>query len=370
MTTENRQDAPLPASDKQEGMEQNAPISFDEMVNLRAKALQERRQPPPERERPPEEPEQEQEASEEEPPEAEDESIAEDGETEQDVLSKFDLENMSEDELAKLGEAIRSKVPKRFGELTKRAKTAEERIAELEAKLVQKEQAQKNPLERPKAQVENNPFKDIESIEGLQEQWDNFQSIEEWADNLLDENDTAAADEVIAEHEGRDLTKREVKQYLKKARQAREKFLPARLAEIQQIEQAKQVKVALEEKAKGEFEWYGDGDSDLRREYETLLNDPRVKLVEQRVPELGPQFAYILAHAVDSMASKMAKTAAPAKKAPTKLTPPSQPDGGVARSNSRDTVQKELKEMQERFAQSQSYDDLIALRTKQRLRKT
>jgi hypothetical protein len=344
------------------------PLTFDEAIKLRTDQLLERQNLPRQEVAPPvEEPEVE---VEDDGDEDEPESISEEPEAETDddeVLSKLNLDDMSEDELAALGKTLRSKLPKRIGKLTKRAKEAEERIAQLEAKLSEKQA--ENPLET-KAPVENNPFSDIDTLEGLREQSDNFARITEWAEELLDEHEGESYDDYITEQDGKQLTKRDVKNYLKKARNARETFLPARLAEIQQAEQGKHIRTALAEKAKGELPWYGDADESTNKEYELVVNDPRIKLIRDRVPEVAPQLDYLLAHAVNSMAQAMGKKAAP-KKASAKLTPPSNPSEAVTRSADRgdDRINKELKELTSRFEQTQSYDDFIALRAKQRLRK-
>ena len=85
-------------------------------------------------------------------------------ENEEDVLSQIDLDTMSEDELRDLSEKLGSKAVARFGALTAKRKAAEERLAELEAKL-----SQRNPLDAPK-KVDNNPFSNIDTIRAAQHQ--------------------------------------------------------------------------------------------------------------------------------------------------------------------------------------------------------
>lgn len=372
MTTANLQDAPLAASDKQEAMEQSGPKTFDEIVAQRTKEMAERSRPP-EPEAPVEEVEETDEPEEVEETEGESGDIPEESEAqedEDDVLSQFNLESLSEEELAALGERIRSKVPKRFGELTKARKEAEEKVARLEAELA-KRQEEKDPLE-PDDVVENNPFSDLKTVQELQKQNKEFMRIIEWADELLDDNDDASNDDIITEQDGKSLTKKQVKEYQKQARKAREKFLPARLTEIQREQQEEQVRAALEQKATKEFDWYGDTDSDVRREYELVVNDPRINAIREKVPEVRGQLDYLLAHAVHSMSQMMKKEKKPAAKKTTTLRPPSNPSEGAARGTDRDDSRlgKELKELQQRFKQTHSAEDFAILRTKQRLRKT
>ena len=114
------------------------------------------------------------------------EEVNEVTENEEDVLSQFDLDTMSEEELKELSDKLGSKAVARFGALTAKRKAAEERLAELEAKL-----SQQNPLETPK-KVDNNPFSNIDSIEGLQEKSAEVEQVIEWAEDLLFESDAYA----------------------------------------------------------------------------------------------------------------------------------------------------------------------------------
>lgn len=344
-------------------------LTFDEVIAQRTQEMANRATAPREEvqdEAPdvPEEPEEEETPpdQEDDSDDAEDESIAQEEESEQDVLSQFDLESLTPEQLEELGREIKSKVPKRFGELTAKWKSAEEKAELLQRQI--NELKTENPFKREQ-KVDNNPFDDVETLEGLQEQWNQFSRIEEWADDLLDENEDSSLDEVITTEDGKDLTKRQVKQYLKKAKQAREKFLPARLQVIQQTEAQKQVESQLTERAKSEFEWYGDDESDLRKEYDLILNDPRVKRVAQTVPDIMPQLKYMLTHFVDSFAKKN-RPAPKQKAAKPKLTPPSNPTSTSAPSRGDDKGNKELNKLKERLANSNSYSDFASLRAKQR----
>ena len=95
-----------------------------------------------------------------------------------DVLSQFNLDEMSEDEIKALSKALGSRAVDRFGELTRRAKGAEERLAELEDSL------KDNPLS-PKEDVKNNPFSDINDISTLQEKANEINDVIEWAEDIL-----------------------------------------------------------------------------------------------------------------------------------------------------------------------------------------
>jgi hypothetical protein len=336
---------------------------------------------PVQEELPPEEPVAEEPEIEEEPeneeevadPEAE---VAE-SEPEDDLSVLSQLEEMSAEDLEALGEQLRTKVPKRFGQLTARAKSAEEKVQQLEAELAKSREAPQDPLDIS-APVENNPFSDIDTIEGLVEQAKTFKQIEDWAEPLLDDNEHLGIDEhvedasgnTVDDQDGQPLTRRKLKEYLRKARQARETFLPARRDELVATAQRQQIDAALTEKAKGEFEWYESTDSDTAKQFEIFLNSPEVKMVSERVPEVMPQMRYMLAHFVDSLA-KQAQEPAVKKTVAPPLKPPSSPGSNTGQSAQGRAagVKKQLKEANERFQESPDVNSFIALRTTQRLSK-
>ena len=73
----------------------------------------------------------------EEPTESSEESAeeteVEEAQSEENVLSQLDINNLSEDELKELGKKMGSRAVARFGEMTAARKAAEERVAQLES---------------------------------------------------------------------------------------------------------------------------------------------------------------------------------------------------------------------------------------------
>ena len=120
-----------------------------------------------------------------------------------DVLSQFNLDEMSEDEIKALSKALGSRAVDRFA--TERAKGAE-RLAELEDSL------KDNPLS-PK-DVKNNPFS-INDISTLQEKANEINDAIEWAEDILFESDEYGPNAEVAEVEGKSMTKAEVRSALK-----------------------------------------------------------------------------------------------------------------------------------------------------------
>jgi hypothetical protein len=284
------------------------------------------------------------------PPEVEDEV--------QSVLSKLDLESLSEDEVAKLADGLRSKSLARYGELTAKRKAAEEKAAMLEKQLAELKSG--NPLEKPKP-VENNPYKELASVEELQKEFENVSQVQEWAEGILEDNEHADPDDIIAEQDGQSYTKKQVKEYAKKARAAKDKFLPARLKDIQFAEQEKQVKAHLDSRMENELTWVKDPDSDLHKEYDMIMADPVIKEIAEKVPAVAARLDYLVAHAVNSIhaASKPAK-----KPTGPRPTAPSTPTSGATRGTPResDRIKKQLGELEQKFHTSGSASDFAALR--------
>ena len=135
-----------------------------------------------------EEPQEEEveETEEQETEEVTEEEAEESVETEEaeDVLSQLDLDDMSEEDLRELADKLGSRAVARFGELTAKRKVAEERLAKMEAELKEAP----NPLDSKK-KVENNPFKNLDTIEKLQEKAIEVDDIVEWAEDVLFESD-------------------------------------------------------------------------------------------------------------------------------------------------------------------------------------
>jgi hypothetical protein len=199
----------------------NTNISVADLANRRLGQMQAKAQPQEEETQ--EASEEVEEAAEEVTEETVEETQEETEETteeqSEDVLSQLDLDDMSEEELRELAEKLGSRAVARYGELTAKRKSAEERLARLEASLKEKE----NPLDAPK-KVENNPFSNIENIEGLQEKADEVNNIVEWAEDILFESDAYAADDVVTEVDGKEMTKAEVRKALLQARKAQKTF--------------------------------------------------------------------------------------------------------------------------------------------------
>ena len=278
--------------------------------------------------------------------------------TSEDVLSQIDLDNASEEELKELAEKLGSKAVARFGELTARRKAAEERLAQLEAEIRNK------PAPEPKKKIANNPFSNLETVEEIQAKTQEADDVIEWAEDLLFENADHAADDVIAEIEGKEMTKSEVRHSLLQARKARKSLLPDQLSKIQAKQKGINLKNALENQAKQELPWLDGEDNDIRKQYEVIMSDTRFKemkrILSQEIPDVAGQLDYWFAHAANSMYGRKPIVE---EKPSMKLTPPKGATTSSANADkSQSRTAKNLKEMQNRFKQSGNARDFAELR--------
>lgn len=275
-----------------------------------------------------------------------------------DVLSKLDVSELTDEEIAELAQKGKSGLLKRIAELTAKRKLAEEKAAQLEA-------AMRSVQPKLEEKVENNPFASVSKPEELQQKFTEVGEVIEWAEDVLDRAENLGGDDVVANIDGKELTKAQVKEHLRKARKARDKYLPAQFKEIQAAEQRKQLKSAFEQKARQELPWLEGEDNDLRKNFEAMVSDPRLQEIAKAAPDIEPQLPYILAHAANSIYGRRSIPISEPKVAH-KMTPPANPSvsaAGPERAESKET--KVAKEASKRLSETGSMSDFIALRTAQ-----
>jgi hypothetical protein len=289
--------------------------------------------------------------------ETEEESTEEAQESE-DVLSQLDLDDMSEDDLRELADKLGSRAVARFGELTAKRKAAEERLAQMEAKLQEKP----NPLETKK--IDNNPYSNLDSVDKLQGKAEEVEQVVEWAEDILFESDGYAADDIVTEIEGKEWTKKEVRQALLKARKAQKTYLPDQLNKVQAQIQGEQLADSFSERARKELSWLEGEDNDLRKQFEATVGDDRFKklkkVIKREAPEVAAQLDYWFAHATNSIYGRKPvenKKVAPALN-PSKTGTPSsaKPEKTSTRTA------KAIKELEARFKESGNPRDFAELR--------
>ncbi len=290
-------------------------------------------------------------------PEAVESEEADTTESTDEVLSQYNLDEMSEQDLKELAEKLGSRAVARFGELTAKRKQAEEELMRIKQSM-----QQTNPL-TVKESIKDNPYSNLNTIEELQEKAEEINNIVEWAEDTLFNSDGYGPDDVVTEVEGKEVTKAEVRNALKNARKGKAKYLPDQLNKINNIAQSKEVKSQFQQKATEELPWLSGEDNDVRQRYEAMINDKRFQDLENEVsPDISAQLPYIIAHAANSIYGR--RTIEDTKSG-VKLNPPSTGANSAPSSNRAKKGAKALADLNSRFKESGDKNDFIKLRTLQ-----
>lgn len=272
------------------------------------------------------------------------------------VLSQFDLDSLSDEEKDVLRQQLIPGAQSRISELTARRKAAEEELQTIQLQIKEPE-------------VKDNPLSDISNIDDLQTKSNEVNDVISWAEDLLFESDDYSADDEITTVEGRPMTKAEVRKALQSARKSRDTYIPDQLRKLQSLENAKTLRQQLGNKAVEELEWLRDeNDNELKSQFISIMNDPRLKQLEDIAPDIYVQIPYFMSHAVNSMYGRkpVKEGSKPTARKSLKLTPSSgsTPASAMSEKTERLSV-KSLKEQRNRFKTSGRKDDFITLRTLQ-----
>jgi len=279
----------------------------------------------------------------------------------EDVLSQVDLSKLTDEQITELAARGKSGLLKRVAELTALRRQAEEKAQSLE-EFVSKHGAPS----LTESKVDNNPYSKLATLEEVTSTYQQVNEVIEWAEEVLDKAESLGSDEVAAVVDGQNLTKAQVKENLRKARKAKDKYLPAQFKELQGSEVRKLQRTAFDLQARKELPWMEEENSDVKKRFLAMVSDPITKRVEQAIPELAPQLGYLLAHAANSIhGRKSISLDAPAKKSVT-ITPTANPDSGAANGERKEGAEdKQEKEAAKRYQESGRQEDYVALRTVQ-----
>lgn len=292
------------------------------------------------------------------------ESAAETPKTEaksEDVLSQVDLSKLTDEQITELAARGKSGLLKRVAELTALRRQAEEKALSLE-EFVSKGNAQT----LTDAKVENNPYAKLTTLDEVTNTYKQVDEVIEWAEEVLDRAESLGGDDIAAVVDGQKLTKAEVKENLRKARKAKDKYLPAQFKELQSREAQKLQRNAFDFQARQELPWMEGEDNEVKKSYQAMVNDPRLKKIEQAAPELAPQLGYILAHAANSIYGRKTLSVEATSKKSVTITPPPNPSSSASHAErSESPADKQEKELAKRYQETGKQDDYVALRTAQ-----
>ncbi len=278
-----------------------------------------------------------------------------------DVLSQVtDLDNLSDSDLKDLSEKLGSRAVARFGELTAKRKAAEERAAKLEKQLSAKPRVNYSDED-----IQSNPYKDIKDPKQLQAKSKELSDVIEWAEEVLFDSDDYTANDIVTSVEGKDYTKKDVRNALKNARKSKAKHLPMQFNTLRDEAQGIEMRKGYARRAIEELPWMKDQTNDLSKKYNAMIKDPRLtKSFQSASPEMKAQLPYLLAHAANSL---YGRKVLPTKSEPVKQTVPLSPPkaGSTAAKPARPSAKKKAKAYHSQFKNTGESSDFIKLRTLQ-----
>lgn len=276
--------------------------------------------------------------------ETEEETTAE-AEEGEGVLSQIDWDELDDDSRSEIAiQAMEVLPPEKLGELAKKMGSGSgKRIGELTSQIKEL----KSELESKNAALSSSldtviaPSNALASVTTE----DELESIEtETKNNIRFYQNWLAGDEDTFEHQGSEYTRSDIVQYISSL-QDRYDDLPKQRKYLKRLENANNEAKELNSKAKDEFPWLGDDESDTNVEYKKMIGSEDMAVLTKVAPALAAKLKYQLAHA----ATNMVKPKVTRKKKiiiPRKL--PKNAVSGSTASNSRQTVEsnqvKKLKE--------------------------
>jgi type I site-specific restriction endonuclease len=318
-------------------------LTFEELVAQRIA----RQNPEAETEVEAEEEEQDEQATEEESTE-EDESEAESEEEaeEAEEESEIDLLSLTPEQIQSLAKKGKSRLLQRIGELTAQKKALEEQV--------------RSKPETKNVPQDENPFREVSSIEELQAKYRELEQTLESTDDILEEHIDYRPEDIIIVGD-KEFTKQQIRKANRNAREALTKYIPAQQAHLAQLAQMEQMKGQYIAAAEEEVPDIKDESSAVGKQFKALMSDPLIEKLRKQVPEIGYQIEYILAHASNSIhgGNRIKKPTAVGNKL--KMKPSSTPFGAGAAKSSVSPKAKVV-DAYSRFEKSGSAEEWIAAR--------
>lgn len=274
------------------------------------------------------------------------------------VLSKFDLDSLSEEQLQKLVDKTRSKAISRYGELTAEKKAMQAQIAQMQA-MLQSKQAPKLEV-KPEIPAE---IAALSSMEELQGKYAEAKTAIKFFEERLEDCEHLSDNDVIAVVGDKEFTKLQAKKLKREAKDLVEGAIPAQVAELELRQKRAMERQQWQEQAKKEIPWLEDKASDARVQFESILKSPVIQKILKHVPEAEVDMEYMIAHSLNSIRGVKTYSLANAEPKQVKLTPPATPK--TVSTGRIESEIKHIKELEAKVKKSGSYADLKELRMKQ-----
>lgn len=276
----------------------------------------------------------------------EEDDTEEQAEVGEDVLSQIDWDDIDDDARSQIAlQAMELLPPEKLGELAKKMGSGSgkrigeltSQIKELKSELASKTSALSSSLDTVIAPsnilASVTSDEDLDTIEA--ETKNNIRFYQRWL----------ASDEDVFEHQGSEYTRSDVVNYIS-GLQDKYDDLPKQRKYLKQLSSATKEAVELDSKARTEFHWLDDDDSDTYTEYKNMIGSEDMAIISKVAPVLAAKLKYQLAHAANNMVKPKAEIKQKKIIIPRKV--PMNAISGSSSSNSRNTVEsnqvKNLKE--------------------------
>lgn len=285
------------------------------------------------------------------------EAEAEEGTEEQDEAEEteengqpIDLLSLSPEQIQALAKIAKSRLLADVGTLR-----AENRILKAE---LNKPPADAKPLPEP---IPDNPFKELKTLDEVAAKIKELEKVADETDRILEDHEDYAADDVITLGD-KEFTKKEIRNANRNARNAMVKFLPAQAAQIQRSGQLKAMEEHFNAAIPTEIPELADAENPIAKLHQSMIADPLVAQVRERVPDLAPQLSYLLAHAARSINSLKGKPKTPVAAVKVQAKVPASPLGAAGARSGAQPVRKAVEQARARYEKSGSSADWQALR--------
>jgi len=219
------------------------------------------------------------------------------GEEESEQTGEIDLLELAPEQIQALATKAKSRLLKDVGKLRAENRIMAERLASLET------QGQKKAKDIP---TEANPFGNLQSMDDIQAKADELEQTLEVTDRLLEEYEDYGPDDIIQVGQ-EPFTKKQIRIANRNARDSITKFLPAQQKHVVKMMNLAKGSEVYRAQAEKEVPEITDEKTEIGKNYRILVSDPLVKQVKEKLPELGFQMEYILAHAARSIFGKGSK---------------------------------------------------------------
>jgi len=178
------------------------------------------------------------------------------------------FKGLTQEQKEEFAREIGTGLGKRLYEVRQRAKTAEQKVAELSQQQPAEPWVNDEPAE--------NPLKDLDSVEKLQEEYSNAMKIRDWAEEGL-YNDPD--DDGFVQYDGeKGYTKPEVGKRLRVARKTIDDYIPNQYKKLEAQTKAQQDRQYYDSQGKVFFpEWWEKSESFENQVLDNMLSNPALK---------------------------------------------------------------------------------------------